>query len=224
MEETPLRSVLYLSIGPFMSQIAYALNGLICSYWTSHVIGAESLTVFGASMVVDFIPEAFCDYLMSAVSLRMAYLIGKKKTSVIGQMFVDFIRIGVIIYIPLVFLLAVFSRRIIKTLEAPDKVVNESVSYLLPSIYGSIVNFMYSIANGLLISQGRSILFGVIQIVTLLISSLIVYPAMFLLFKVSIWGASLSVVVSRLVVILFLVTMRKRWVDVNMKMCYCKIQ
>ena len=188
---SPLKTVLMLAIGPLISQIIIAMNSFIDSVVISKTIGADGVAVLGAVYIVEFIPISFADYLSTSLSLRASYLFGLQKGEQVSHLYVDFIRISFIFGLVTPAILLFLTKPLVQWLGADSNLSSLCFQYIIPLCGGSFLNYVYQISISLLEAEGRSILYGVIQIISFILN------LCFLLFflyglHLPIWGASLA--------------------------------
>ena len=202
----PLPTILYLSIGPLASQTVQALYGVVNLFWVSKSIGDKGIEVFGAICVIDFIITAFSNYLMTSIDIRVSYIFGEKsRIDECSQIFVDFIRFSFILSLIIPALILPTTRPLVEWFGSDKKISGMCYEYMLPSSFGSFFTFLYMTCCGLIQSEGRSFVFGVTQIVSLLLDMFVFAPLFLLYFKTGIWGATLSTVLSQAIVTIVLI-------------------
>lgn len=205
-QNSPLSTILVLSFGPFMSQTVQALYGIINLFWVSKSIGSKGLEVFGAIYVVDFITLGFSTYLMTSIDIRVSYLFGEKsKVDECSQIFIDFIRFSFILALFMPLIILPITRPLIEWFGSDKELSKMCLEYMYPNAFGAFFNFLYMSACGLIQSEGRSVAFGVAQVVSLILNMVVFCPFFLLYLKTDIWGASLATVISQGIVGLVLV-------------------
>lgn len=204
---SPLLTVAILSIGPFISQTVQALYGMVNLYWVSKGIGDKGIEVFGAIYLIDFIPLAFADYLMSSINIQLSYLFGETRVDECAQVFVDFIRISFFLSLLMPPIILPITKPVVRWFGAGDEISEMCFQYIIPTASCSFFAFLFMAICGLLQSEGHSIIFGVAQSSTLIINMFVFCPIFLLVFKFGIWGASLATGISQFIVSLILVIM-----------------
>jgi Na+-driven multidrug efflux pump len=188
----PFPRLLYLSVGPLISQIALSLSGFADSFWVAKACGPAGLAIFGAVFIVDFIAVAVGQYLITGLSARASFLFGSQDASGCAQLFVDFIRIavGAALVVPAVVL--PITRPLIEWFGGDRDFSYSCFQYMLPSTCGSFVTFVYMICCGMAQAEGRSMTFGLLQVAALGIAQLLFNPLLLMVLKTPVWGASLA--------------------------------
>ncbi|OHT05993.1 MatE family protein [Tritrichomonas foetus] len=193
----PLTTILILSVGTLISRTVQALYGVVNLFWVSKTIGDKGMEVFGAVYIVDFVAIGIADYLMTSLDIRVSYLFGEKqKVDECSQIFVDFIRVSFLFGLLVPAIILPITRTLIEWFGSDKEISLMCFQYMLPATCGSCLNFFYMIACGLIQSEGHSIIFGITQIVSLVLNMCCFCPLFLVVFKLPIWGASLTTVVS----------------------------
>jgi len=192
----PLPTLLRLSVGPLISQIVIALYDIVNSLWVSKAIGPMGVEVFGAVFIVEFIPYGFADYLMTSLNIRSSFLYGQKRGHEVSKVFIDFVRVAFIFGLLTPFVVLPLTKVLVKWLGADDKLIKMCYQYMFPTSVGSFFNYIYQMCIGLLQSQGRSFLYGSIQVISFLLNIAFLAITMFWL-KLPIWGCTLATLCSQ---------------------------
>jgi Na+-driven multidrug efflux pump len=69
---TPLKTILFMTIGPLLSVVCQSLYGLMDSLWIGRTIGPDGLTVMSLVSVVDFVSISVSMYFGVATSSRLS--------------------------------------------------------------------------------------------------------------------------------------------------------
>lgn len=205
-QSPPLPTIFVLSFGPFMSQTVQALYGIVNLFWVSKSIGSDGMEVIGAIFVVDFITLGFSTYLMTSIDIRVSYLFGEKsKVDECSQIFIDFIRISFMLALLMPLIILPITRPLVEWFGAKKNISHMCLQYMYPSAFGSFFTFLYMSACGLIQSEGRSVSFGIAQVVSLILDMAVLCPFLLLYLKTGIWGAPLATVISQAIVGIVLV-------------------
>lgn len=202
---SPLLTIILLAIGPFISQTVQALYGIVNLFWVSKGIGSKGIEVFGAIYIIDYIPTAISDYLMSSIDIQLSYLFGQNNFDECAQLFIDFIRISLCFSLLMPPIILSITRPVVEWFGASKEISKMCFDYVLPSSCGSFFSFSFMCICGLLQSEGHSTVFGIAQSTTLLLNMALFCPLFLLVFKFGIWGASLATVISEFLVSLIFV-------------------
>lgn len=202
---SPLITLLALSVGPLASQTVQALYGVVNLFWVSKSIGGLGLEVFGAVYVVDFITLGFADYLMTSLDIRVSFLFGEKSNvEECSQLYVDFIRFSFFLSLLTPIIILPISCPLIEWFGSSKEISRLCYEYLIPTTFGSFFSFLYMTSCGLIQSEGHSFIFGISQVISLILNMAVFCPLFLIKFKFGIWGASLATIVSQGFVGIFL--------------------
>ncbi|KAK8852828.1 hypothetical protein M9Y10_017820 [Tritrichomonas musculus] len=200
----PFTTLCHLIVGPLFSQIAQSLYGLMDTFWISRSIGPKGMTVMSIVQAIDFINIAFAQYFNVAVSARISYLFGRKMKNECAQVVVDFFRICIIVGILIPAILLPCVNPLMRWYGGDDEIVPMCMSYLLPSLCCSLLNYTYLSLCGLLQAMGNSVIYGICQVTSAILNMACFDPLLLLGFKSGMWGASLATALSNLLPMLFL--------------------
>jgi Na+-driven multidrug efflux pump len=184
--------LVYLSIGPLTTPIVIGINGLADSFWVSRTIGHEAIAVFGAVCIIEFIAVAISQYLLTSLAARAAFLFGNQDESAIPQMFIDFLRIALIIGILLPFAILPATRPILEWFGAATPFAHDCLLYMVPGTSASLFMFAYMLVCGQAQAEGKSIEFGLFQVGSLVMNQLVFNPVFLMGLRLPVWGVSLS--------------------------------
>ncbi|OHT15435.1 MatE family protein [Tritrichomonas foetus] len=191
-----LKSLLILSSGPFISQVALSLYGVVDTMWIARTIGDQGIAAVGAVVVVEYVASALATYLSTCVSIQVSYLFGKGNKSSCSQMYVDFVRVAMFLGILVPKLILPFAKKLIQWLGADEDLVDMAFYYLIPSQCGCFFLLLFYMNCGLLEALGHSGVYAITQIVAFCLNMLCFDPLFLVAFKTPIWGASLSTIIS----------------------------
>ena len=203
--KSPLKTILTLVIGPFISQTVQSFYGVVNLFWVSRGIGDKGIEVFGAIFIIDYISMAFSDYLMTSINIQLSYLFGQSNYKECAQVFVDFVRISFLLSLLMPPIYLLITRPFVEWFGAGKDLSKMCFQYVIPTSCGSFFTFLFMSVCGLLQSEGHSMIFGIAQSSTLLLDMLVFCPLFLLGFKFDIWGASLATIVSQMIVTIVLV-------------------
>jgi Na+-driven multidrug efflux pump len=224
-EYPPFQSVLRLSIGPLIPQIVISCYGLFDSIWISHTIGDDGLAVLGAVFIVSFLPMAVVAYISTSISIQTSYLFGKKRQSECSQLFVDFLRIDLFLGILIPAFILPISRPWIKWFDSSEHISLLCFSYLIPSTTDCVFNLICMTCCRTVQSEDHSVLFGLTEISSLVLSVGCFEPIFLLWLRFGIWGASLATILSQTIpgIVLLIFIWRGRFVlQSKFKMVFSK--
>ena len=184
------------------------------------------MAVFGAVFVVDFFTLSIANYLSTGISARTSYLYGKQQISECSPMFIDFLKISLLLGILIPLIILPITKPLVKWFGSDDRIANMCYSYMIPTSIGSFFIFLYYISCGILQAQGRSVLYGKLQFLSFFLNMCIFDPLFLVFFKTPIWGASLATLISQGLpglILIFLIFKEKFTLKPTFKMFFQKI-
>ena len=201
----PLKTVVYLSIGPLMNQITSAIESFIETIWVSKAIGIEGMTAISSYMPFENITRAFGLTTACAGSNTISGFIANNESDKEegSQVIADLLRVCLIIGIIVPAVLCPLIQMAVKWLGASDQIVKLGYKYILPILICTFFTCSYLGITGFLEGEGRPILYTVITLVTSLANILFLCPLFLLGFETGIVGAGLAQVLSHTIQPLF---------------------
>jgi Na+-driven multidrug efflux pump len=196
---TELRTILSLSAGPFLAELVGGAHALIDSFWISRVCGEDGLAALALCSLYDLLGQAFGYFLCVAASSQFSRLRGERRHEAFPQLFADILRFAVVCGLiwPAIALPTI--RPFLKFLGATGQVQDYGFQYLVPLVSGCIVQCFSMTLCGILQSEGRSVIFGAVQISGFVLNFAVFDPLFLLVFKMELFGAGLAVVCARAV-------------------------
>jgi Na+-driven multidrug efflux pump len=201
---TPPKTILFMTIGPLLSEVCQSVYGLMDSFWIGRTISADGLTVMSLVSVVDFVSISFSMYFGVATSSRLSYLFGRGKGSITAQVLVDLIRYCLIFGTVMPAVILPISKPLMRFYGGDDDQVSMCFDSLLVAASCLFVDLVFLTLGGALQSMGQTLLFGASQVCFALLNMALWDPVMLMLFRTPMWGVSLATVLSQLVPTLFI--------------------
>ena len=204
---TPIKTLLILMVGPCMCQLVIAANGIVDSFWISKAFGNLGMDVASVTGMLELLVSSFSVFLSETVTFRVSFLFGEKRDGECAQLFVDVIRISILFTAISVAILLPIAKPFSRFLGASDDIGEQVFEFLIPLTTGSIITFLFNICCGLIEAEGRSILFGVYQGLSVVLSMFGFEPLLLMVFKTSIWGASFALILGQTIPTIMLMHM-----------------
>lgn len=198
-KHSPFKTILLTSIGPFIAELAGAANSIVDSIWISKTNGEEGLAALSLCSLLDTIARAFGMFMSVAASSQLSHLRGKKKYDDINQVFADLFRTCFVIGLIVPGIMIPVISPTLKFFGAEGNVFKLGYDYLIPLLSGSVVTCINLLLCGMLQSEGRSFLYGCVQVSTFIMKMLIFDPLLMIVCKLGLTGAGLATVVSELI-------------------------
>ena len=216
-----LKSLLIISAGPFLAQIALSLYGMVNMFWVAKAIGDNGISAIGAVVIVEFFANSIAVFLNTCIAVQISYLHGIGKIDTCSQLFIDFIRVCLILGIVVPCITLPCSKYLVEWFGAEGAVEEMAFQYLIPSQCGSFFLFLFYTVCGFLESTGHTWLYAFVQIAAFCLNMALFNPLLLLVFRTPIWGASLSTIISESIptmVIVVLAFLKKYEIEPKMKM------
>ncbi|OHT16772.1 MatE family protein [Tritrichomonas foetus] len=189
----PFRTLCKLTIGPLCSQLVNALYGLMNSFWISKSKHGEAgMTVMSIIIVVDFIHIAIGQYFNICLSERISYLFGIRQPEHCAQVVVDMIRYVLIAGIIVPAILIPCARPLCRWYGADDMICDMCMNYLIPQLCCAFINYAYLGLCGLLQAMGKTVMYGVCQITSCVLTMCVFDPLFLIALKTDMWGAAVA--------------------------------
>lgn len=197
----PLITLLIMSLGPLISQIVQALTSVIGSILVANSIGQIGVEVYGAVYTVEFFAVAIAQFLSAGISVRLSYLYGAQQLDDTHQLFVDFLRISVILGIITPCIVLPATQPAIRWFGADEETAHLSLLYMSPITGGCMFNIIFLVSSGVILADGKSVTYAVFQVVSFVLNVGIFAPILLLVIKTPIWGASLATILSQAILL-----------------------
>lgn len=195
--KTPLKTILYLSVGPLISHVTNAVYGIVNTIWVARACGDDGLASISTYNNFDTIRRAFALFLQVAASAKFASLFGQQ--TIDNQLFSDLLRLALfcgiitpVIFIPL-------TRPTARWFGASKHIEDEGFDYIFPLLMSTIVPCFYLLLCGCLQAEGRAWTFCIVQVSSMILNMLVFAPFFLLLCKTGIAGVSYATICSEFI-------------------------
>lgn len=190
----PLITILHLMVGPVISQVTGALYGIINSIWVSKKFGSQGLSAVATEITLEGIGRAFGYFLMIAASTKISQLFGRKRFEEATQVACDLLRFTIVcgIIVPVAILPA--HNSMCKWFQASEKTTEWGFQYILPLCACSVLTCINLCCQGFLQAEGRTMLIGIIDLISLVVACGGICPLLMFGLNVGICSASISTV------------------------------
>lgn len=186
----PLKTLIYLSIGPVIAQVAGALKGIVSTVWISLTLGEIALAAISLIGTLDSISRSFGFFLGSAGAAKISQLYGQKQENEASQVVVDMIRVSIVMGIIVPAILSPITKPIALWLGANDEIAELGYVYMLPINILTFSTILFIALGGCLQGEGRSMFFSILNMFALVVNVIVFDPLFLLGFNTGIWGAS----------------------------------
>lgn len=194
----PLKTLVFLSVGPLISQIVAGFYGVIDSMWVAKAMGDKGMSAVSLFSNVDGIGRAFGFFLLTAASSKISSLFGENKGDEARQVICDLIRCCFVCGTIVPGILIPCARPLAVWFGADEETTRLGCLYLYPLLGCSTITCLFLLACGCLQAEGRSVLVGVLQISSFILNMGLFDPLFLLVFKWGILGASAATVFAEL--------------------------
>ena len=192
----PLKTLLILSVGPFISQLTQALFGFVDTIWVEKGTGTRGVTAVSTYSNFDTIGRAFGFFLNVAASTKISALFGAGRADEAPQVVADLLRVGLIFAVVVPAILIPCLKPAAKWFGASDDITNYGWEYIFPVILCAFIPILYLLVCGCLLAEGRTYTFGALQLTTLALNILFFDPLFLLPLKMEMFGNALATILS----------------------------
>lgn len=202
---SPIVTIFSLLAGPLMSQITNSFYGIVNTLWIERGIGDDGLEVLSSLFLYDMVVFSFGNLLIVSASSHISYLFGRKTPQEGAQLAIDLMRVALLLAIIYPALCISTTVPLVRWLAESDKIAHEALHYTMISSGCSVVPFLYYLMCGILQGEGRTWLFGGMQILALVLDMILFLPLFVVYFKLGVWSAALSQIISQSIPMIILV-------------------
>lgn len=190
----PLITICHLMVGPIISQVTGALYGIINSIWISKKIGEKGLSAISTEITLEGIGRAFGYFLMIAGSTKISQLFGQKKFEEATQVACDLLRCTIICGIIVPVCILPSHKALCKWYGASEETTRLGFQYITPLCACSVLTCINLCCQGFLQAEGRTMLIGLIDLVSLIVACFGICPLLLFGLNCGMCSASVSTV------------------------------
>ena len=195
----PLKTLVILLVGPFISQVVNGLYGVISSMWVARALGDIGMSAISLYSNLDMIGRAFGFFMNTAATQRISALFGESKGDEAGQVICDLFRCCFISGIIVPAILIPCSTPLAHWFGANEETIRMAFNYLTPLNACTCITCVYLMWCGVLQAMGRSFLVGIIQISSLIANMAVFCPIFLLVFKWGTVGAAFATITAEFI-------------------------
>ena len=192
----PLKTLLTLMVGPLASQITSTLYGIINTVWISKYVGEVGMSAVATDIAWEGIARAFGLFLLTSGSTQISALFGKKLYNDAEQVVCDLLRVAVVCGCIVPAILLPINKPFSRWFGANDETIQGAYDYMLPICAGNILTCIFLTSVGFLQAEGRTMLVGIIDFVSLGVGMCALNPLFLGVFKIGISGPSYSTIIA----------------------------
>lgn len=167
---SPLYTIMMLSIGPLIFAFFNGIGDTIDFYFIQKGFNQDGVTIVNISSWLRALIALLFSFCGNAATIKTAELLTKYENEKMGRLFVESIRLGIIIGIIFPFVFLFSCPKILPLLGMPKGLEADAIKYLAPIFCYPGIAFLNSIFAGELIAIGHSILSAIFQLIALCIS------------------------------------------------------
>lgn len=192
----PLATILRLMIGPLCSQITSALYGIINSIWIAKYVGSVGMAAVATDIAWECIARGFGLFLLCAGSTQISALFGKGQFKEAEQVVCDVLRVAIICGMIVPAILLPINKPCSKWFGANEETIEGAFQYILPQCVGNVFTCIFLSCCGFLQAEGRTLLVGLIDLVSLGVGMGALNPLFLKVFKLGVKGPSISTIIA----------------------------
>lgn len=192
----PLKTLLFLSIGPMVSQVVGALYSIVDTIWVARACGDEGMAAVSTYNCFDNIGRSFGFFICTAASTKTAQLFGQRKETETSQLFSDLIRCALICSLIVPAILIPTVKHAARWFGASEDLVEFGFEYISVLSYGSFGTCLFLTCGGFLQGEGRTHVFAYMELFSFVLNGLLFDPVLLLLGKLGVRGAAISTVLA----------------------------
>lgn len=197
----PVVTVIYFAIGPLLSLVSHSIFGILESYYVNKKYGKDGLSAMGVVFVLQYLIHGFTLFMRTSIDAKVSYLHGNKSAIKISETTFDLLRMSVIAALIIPIFSLPSAKPLMKWLHVSAKSQENGFNYLLPVSTMWITEAVYTWMCGLCISNGHTILYGIIHVCRNCLCVLIVEPIFIFLIGTNIFYVSFSRQLSNLLAV-----------------------
>jgi Na+-driven multidrug efflux pump len=162
-------------------------------------LGSRCLQIVGFSSLIRYLMRSFAVFFSQAATSRVPGLIGERRTGDAEQLLVDLFRLALVVMCIVPFIFAVAARPMLRFMGCSPPLAEDAFHYLIPILSSAPVTALYQVSCACILSEGRSILNGLMQLFAFLINCGIFAPLLLFVLKVDLNLIGLAFAASQII-------------------------
>lgn len=203
---TPLKTILYLSFGPVISQLSTSLFGIIDTMWISRCLGPQAMASIATFTSFDNIGRSIGFFLLVSGSSQISFLYGSGNDDEASQVLCDLLRLSFPFAAIIPGILIPCAKMAARWFGAPEDTINMGFPYITITVGCSIANAMYQACGGFLQGEGRTLLFGLTNLGSCLLNGAVLDPLFLYKTTLHVKGAAVATVLADSIPTICLIT------------------
>lgn len=196
----PFITLLFLAVGPVISEIGSTTYGIVDSVWVNKAFGKSGLSWIGCVFVPQYLVHGFSQMMHVCVTSKLGYLHATKVGHKVSRVLFDLFRVALIVSIIVPLLILPIANPLMTWMGFGEKSRSHGFKFLLPLTSGYFFTAMYHLLCGVLQANGLSVYYGAAHMLDSVLNMAVFDPLFLFAFKTGIWGVSLATVVSNAIV------------------------
>jgi Na+-driven multidrug efflux pump len=209
----PLATLLLQSIGPLIYFVGNATHDAVDLLLISRALGSECLQIVGFSSLIRYLVRSFAVFFAQAAIARIPGLIGEQRTSDAEHHIVDLFRITITVMclVPVLFVFVL--KPMLQFMGCTPELAEGAFHYLIPILCAAPMTGICQMACGCLLSEGRSILNGAMQLFAFVMNCGVFAPLLLFVAKVQLNLIGLAFATSQVIpgVVLFVLIFKGKF-------------
>lgn len=153
---SPMKLILNFCIPIYFGMLFQQFYSIVDTMIVGKVLGVDALAAVGATGSLTFMIIGLCNGIASGFAIPIAQRFGAKDEKGLKAAIVNGIYLGIIIFTIITILVTVFCFPILRMMNTPANIIEESHKYLFIIFMGLPVTFFYNYFSGVMRSFGNS--------------------------------------------------------------------
>ncbi|EAX96185.1 hypothetical protein TVAG_000140 [Trichomonas vaginalis G3] len=192
----PLTTILVLAFGAIMSQVSSALFGIVDSMWVSKALGTKALAAVSTYSPFDYIGRAFAFFLTVSGASKISALLGEGKGEETSQVICDILRVELILAVFIPCSMLPWVKKAAAWFGASKDVVDLEFHFISVTLGFQITTGTFYAIGGFLQGEGRSIAFGIANVISCLLNMLLLNPLLLYYTNLSVAGSAIATIMA----------------------------
>ena len=153
---SPMKLILNFCIPVYFGMLFQQFYSIVDTMIVGKVLGVDALAAVGATGSLTFMIIGLCNGIASGFAIPIAQRFGAKDEKGLKAAIANGIYLGIIIFTIITILVTVFCFPILRMMNTPANIIEESHKYLFIIFMGLPVTFFYNYFSGVMRSLGNS--------------------------------------------------------------------
>lgn len=153
---SPMKLILNFCIPVYFGMLFQQFYSIVDTMIVGKVLGVDALAAVGATGSLTFMIIGLCNGIASGFAIPIAQRFGAKDEKGLKTAIANGIYLGIIVFTIITILVTVFCFPILRMMNTPANIIEESHKYLFIIFIGLPVTFFYNYFSGVMRSLGNS--------------------------------------------------------------------